>query len=391
MVDIYNEPSNVAALFLGNFTARLDATTTTQTGNSVAENAATWVNSVQGVEFGPKDPYGSHLRTLQANSYGSDDIMATNDHPALEYYQQDYFVDDAGNKLRIDAAISVRATVKYDTGTGLQSKTITIALFQLDNGDVYLYPSKENGLSHTSLDNLGTIYSLTIDSLVDSNYVGDSLVYHDSTIVGTVICFASGTSIKTENGEIPVEQLSVGDQVTTLDGGNKAISWINSRSLNKAELLANPHLRPIIIRAGALGQSLPQSDLMVSPQHRVLVDSVIAQRMFGSKQVLVAAKHLLCLEGVEIAEDVAEVVYWHFLLDSHQVVFANGAPAESMFPGAMALNSLDETAKNEVLELFPDQSAAANSIIDPARTLIPGRLARKLANRHLRNKRPLYA
>lgn len=160
---------------------------------------------------------------------------------------------------------------------------------------------------------------------------------------------------------------------------------------NKAELLANPHLRPIIIRAGALGQSLPQSDLMVSPQHRVLVDSVIAQRMFGSKQVLVAAKHLLCLEGVEIAEDVAEVVYWHFLLDSHQVVFANGAPAESMFPGAMALNSLDETAKNEVLELFPDQSAAANSIIDPARTLIPGRLARKLANRHLRNKRPLYA
>lgn len=74
-----------------------------------------------------------------------------------------------------------------------------------------------------------------------------------------------------------------------------------------------------------MGAGIPDRDLLVSPQHRVLVRSAIAQRMFGSSEVLVAAKQLLQLPGISLAEDVAGVSYVHLLFDRHEIVVSNGA------------------------------------------------------------------
>ncbi|ARO14376.1 type I secretion target repeat protein [Ketogulonicigenium robustum] len=203
-------------------------------------------------------------------------------------------------------------------------------------------------------------------------------------------CFAAGTVIETAFGLHAIETLKVGDLVMTLDNGLKPIRWIGSVKIEQAELEANPNLKPIRISAGALGRNTPVMDLTVSPQHRVLVSSKVAERMLGSNEVLVAAKQLLVVDGVDVAETTDGVEYFHFLLDEHEVVFSNGAQTETLYTGPMALMAVGKAAREEILELFP-QLADLDYSAPSARPLASGRQARKLAMRHVSNNRPLIS
>ncbi len=205
-----------------------------------------------------------------------------------------------------------------------------------------------------------------------------------------VPCFTAGTLILTANGEVPIERIGVGDLVRTRDNGLQPVRWIGSQKLGAAQLVAAPKLQPIRIRAGALGPDAPRQDLLVSPQHRVLVRSKIAQKMFGASEVLVAAKQLLQLDGFDIATDVDEVTYFHMLFDQHEIVVSNGAETESLYTGPEALKSVGKAAVEEIFALFP-QLADPEHVPEPARYLPSGRQARKLGLRHLQNHRPLIA
>lgn len=199
-----------------------------------------------------------------------------------------------------------------------------------------------------------------------------------------IVCLVTGTLIMTNIGAIPVERLSAGDLVLTADRGYQPVRWIGSRKLDAIDLQLSPKLRPIRIGAGVLGDGLPEQDLMVSPQHRILVRSQIAENMFGSREVLVAAKQLLLVDGVEVAVDATEVEYWHFMFDQHEIVFTNGAQTESLYTGAEALKSLGEEAREEIFALFPDLAdRAPDERAEGARTLLNGREGRKLAERHV--------
>ncbi|MDQ7776701.1 MAG: Hint domain-containing protein [Paracoccus aminovorans] len=198
-------------------------------------------------------------------------------------------------------------------------------------------------------------------------------------------CFCRGTLIATDRGEIAVEQLAVGDLVVTRDHGLQPICWIGTRALDAVDLATAPKLRPIRIRAGALGRGLPRAELMVSPQHRVLVRSAIAQRMFGAPEVLVAAKQLLAIAGIEQVEAGA-VEYIHLLFERHEIVLSNGAETESLYTGAEALKSVGAAARDEILTLFPELREGPAAA---ARPLVPGGKARQLAERHARNGKAL--
>ncbi|AUM75662.1 hemolysin [Paracoccus jeotgali] len=201
-------------------------------------------------------------------------------------------------------------------------------------------------------------------------------------------CFTPGTMIATDQGEVAVEDLVAGDRVWTRDRGYQPISWIGSRRLNAAALDVSPNLRPIRIAAGALGNGTPERDLVVSPQHRILIRSAIAGRMFGADEVLVGAKHLVGLPGITVARDMAQVEYIHFLLDGHAIVRSNGAETESLYLGPEALKGIPDAARAEIRQLFPELIASAP---EPARHLPRGRLARKLAERHAANERVLVS
>lgn len=200
-------------------------------------------------------------------------------------------------------------------------------------------------------------------------------------------CFAGGTLIETDRGPVPVEALAPGNMVVTRDHGLQPVRWVGRRALTEAELEADQGLRPVRIKADALGTGVPCADLEVSQQHRVLVRSRIAERMFGAQEILVAAKHLCGLDGISIVPEGEGVLYCHILFDRHEVVLSNGAETESLYVGPMALRSLDRGAADEVLKLFPD--LAGTGEVAPARAFVPGRLGRKLASRHAQNAKPL--
>ena len=155
------------------------------------------------------------------------------------------------------------------------------------------------------------------------------------------------------------ETLQPGDLVETRDHGFQPLRWIGKRHLTPRELRARPALQPIRIAAGALFGSGPDRPLTVSPQHRVLVSGVRAELYFGEDEVLVPAKHLLGLPGVSRDCPEAGVTYVHLLFDRHELVVSNGAWTESFQPAEKTVSALDAATRAEVLELFPELTAAA--------------------------------
>lgn len=239
--------------------------------------------------------------------------------------------------------------------------------------------------------------------LAEFNSLSDLLAFQNPTLYPyvvsqadfemgvAIVCFGRGSLIETEKGPIAVENLSAGDLVRTRDHGYQPVRWVGSRKLTRHDLAKTPALRPVRISAGALGSGVPAQDLIVSPQHRVLICSGIAQNMFGGKEVLVAARQLLEVDGIDVAEDVENVEYFHILFDRHQIVYSNGAPTESLYPGKQALKSVDAAAREEIFQLFPELAEEDESYVaEAARTLIPGRLGRKLVERHVKNNKALF-
>jgi Ca2+-binding RTX toxin-like protein len=227
----------------------------------------------------------------------------------------------------------------------------------------------------------------TVEFLTGS-YTGQTFSFAE--IEQVIACFTRGTMIVTDAGEVAIEDLRQGDLVLTRDNGFQPVRWIGKAQIGTPTLALKPNLRPIRIRAGALGHGLPTADLVVSPQHRVLIVSTLAERMFGEREVLMAAKHLTAIDGIEVAEDMAAVEYWHFLLDDHQIVISNGAATESLFTGPEALKAVPEASRREILEIFPELAELNHAALpEPARLLVPGRPARRFAMRAARNNKSL--
>ena len=176
----------------------------------------------------------------------------------------------------------------------------------------------------------------------------------DFTDIEEVIpCFTPGTLIATPRGEVRVEELAVGDRVVTRDNGIQEIRWVGAREMQPDELQQAKQLRPVMIKRGALGNGLPERDMMVSPNHRVLLASEQAELLFEEREVLVAAKHLVGREGIEWA-DVHKVTYIHIMFDQHEVILSDGAWTESFQPGDMSLKGVDEAQRKELFLLFPE-------------------------------------
>ena len=194
------------------------------------------------------------------------------------------------------------------------------------------------------------------------NTIG-SMTFFD--IENVIPCFTPGTLVETDEGPVLVEDLMAGDRVLTRDSGYCAIRWTGRRDLTAVELACDPSLRPVLIAAGAMGQGLPERDMMVSPQHRMLFCGPRAEILFGEAEVLVAAIHLVGLPGIS-RQSGAGVSYVHLMFDRHEILRADGAWSESFQPGERTIGAMEEATRAELLTLFPALATGACADAYPA-------------------------
>jgi Ca2+-binding RTX toxin-like protein len=182
-----------------------------------------------------------------------------------------------------------------------------------------------------------------------------SFILPDGTPEGTlvtfseienIICFTPGARILTPRGERPVESLRPGDMVITRDHGPQPLRWIGRRTVPGLGRFAPVRVGPAIFGSGA-------GELLVSPQHRLLITGYHAELLFGSDEVLVAAKHLVGGTDTCVAPCEA-VTYIHLMFDRHEVIYAEGLATESFFAGDAALTAVDDAARDELFAIFPE-------------------------------------
>ena len=130
-------------------------------------------------------------------------------------------------------------------------------------------------------------------------------------------CFLRGSGVMTVSGERAVEHLKIGDQMMTLGGRIAPIGWIGTRRIDCRGHPAAEKVWPARIHMGAFGEGKPWRDLLLSPDHAVLVDGM-----------LVPVKHLV--NGATIVQESMErVEYFHIELDRHDILLADGLAVES--------------------------------------------------------------
>lgn len=365
----------------------LDDSPTSNITQTQANAIRTW--SVEGSD--EMSPVDVNAANLQGNDIGYRTTYQTSSNRVATSFAYSQPPNDTNiTNMTVTTFVSATFDVRVPNLDG--SGTFTTVqkngvIMQMSNGDLFIRPASTE---INSWDDIPAISGITVTSatpLTNTTYIGPvgfNPTIHDMEIV----CFARGTLIRTPDGQTPVEDLQVGDHVWTRDHGMQPIRWIGGTIVGAPQMAAMPRLRPIRIAAGSLGAQVPKTDLTVSPQHRVVVRSKIAQRMFETDEILVAAKHLTALDGVSVVEDAPSVEYFHILLDQHSVIESNGAETESLFVGPHALEAVGLDARQEIITLFPE-IAAQGYQPQAAMQLTPGRRARQLAARHARNGQPL--
>lgn len=171
-------------------------------------------------------------------------------------------------------------------------------------------------------------------------------------VVAAVPCFAATSSVATSTGTRPVETLAPGDRIVTRDNGVQRLAFVGRVTYDWRALGLNPLLRPIRIARGALGNGLPEQDLVVSPGHRMLV-SQQDPATGALNEAFVPAWQLRDRPGISV-DAPTSVTYFQLLFDRHEVVLAEGAWSESFLPDPAVLSVLGTSDRARLVAACPD-------------------------------------
>ncbi|MDJ0824465.1 MAG: Hint domain-containing protein [Rhodobacter sp.] len=337
-------------------------------GNVLSENAGALVGMTFGSAasplgfgaqktFSPVDYSGG-----TANMYDIDNTVSN-----------DTFSIDGGPAQTFDGLAVYEAMLHYTDGT--PPVKITAVVIQDTAGNLYLAPESSANADYTAMTaapieslTLGAVYPISSGRLLADRQYTDFL------------CYAAGSMIATDRGPKSVERLKIGDQVVTLDNGPQPIIWLR-RAEQPLEALEERR-KPVLIQAGAFGPGQPSRDLVVSPQHRVLVGGQGQLAALDTGEAFAPAKALTCLPGVRHLAGRRRITWLHFACAGHEVVRANGCWSESLLLGPMALRGMTARESLVLGAVFGGDTTAGALNGPPARPCLPAAEARRLIAEH---------
>lgn len=162
------------------------------------------------------------------------------------------------------------------------------------------------------------------------------------------VSFARGTHITMADGsQRPIEDLAPGDRVLTRDHGPQPVRWLGQATLRAVGAFA-----PVVIAAGAMGNA---GDLILSQHHRMFLYQRQRNGALPTSELLVQARHLVNDDTVFIREG-AFVDYFSLVFDRHEIIYAEGIPAESLLVTDAVLSRLPGELAQEVKARFPGLS-----------------------------------
>jgi hypothetical protein len=251
-----------------------------------------------------------------------------------------YDIGDGPVTSQLDSTVAYSITITYGPASGLPPVTVVAGVLQDEEGNMFLLGPQGASASTAAL-GAAPIQSIVINGVAKADYSGVTVPRFPTDF----LCFARGTLIATEAGEVPVELLRVGQRVQTLDNGLQPLRMIAWR-----RVAAEDRMAPVAIAPGVLGN---RRELVLSPQHRVLVAAPAAELIFAEPEVLVPAVGLVDGQRA-VRRPGGTVDYFHLVCDRHEVLFAEGAPAESLYVGEGSLEKMGPELCDEVMALFPD-------------------------------------
>ncbi|MES0824721.1 Hint domain-containing protein [Ruegeria sp. SCP11] len=241
------------------------------------------------------------------------------------------------------AAIVDGDTISFDGGLTFQTYTYLGQGFRDGSGE-----------SGEFIQVNGQIYAWDTDNPTGSMSTGNWKITEGDLNPDSPPCFVAGTLIETEAGPRPVEELSVGDRVCVSNGQTLPIMWIGKRTLSAQTLRLQPKFRPVLIKRNALGKGLPDRDLYVSPQHRIVIEGWRAELLFGEPMVFSAAIHLVNDDTIRQIQVDGPVTYFHIACERHTILTSHGLRSESLYLGDRVSSSFGKKDLDELRALFPE-------------------------------------
>ncbi len=285
-------------------------------------------------------------------------------------------LQDNASAQNVDGDQTIGSTF-YGDGENIQAEYTVVVTDGTQNYTLYgiaLGPGYSNVVGLAFLDEFPPFgQELTVVSTSEGPNAARGPTYDE-----LAICFTTGALVLTPAGPVPIETLSAGDQVVTRDRGTQVIQWASASDFTSQQLGLRPHLAPVLIKRGAIAPGSPARDMIVSPNHRMLINSWRAEMLFGVKEVLVTASALLNDTTVTRLGPETPVTYRHILFDRHEIITVDGASTESFQPSVPVIDSLQAQVRDELFEIFPDLRAAPDQMGQTARPVLRASEARLL-------------
>jgi len=273
--------------------------------NDALSPSGQWV----GTPYNDVVTYGAGVNEVNGGG-GTDTFIAT----TFTASQVSVVVDAKGNVVFSDGKGDVDTLERFTT-IDLSDATITI------NGNVLTQQNADGSSTVSTFNIAGEPYASDVKDYDTHGTLLEAIYYRtDGSIYETdVACYCPGTLIATALGDVPVEELKIGDLLLTLSGEMRPIQWIGRRSYSGRFAKGQKHLLPICITAGALDAATPRRDLWISPHHAMFIDGV-----------LIEAKDLVNDMSIFQADmSDGDIDYIHIELEEHAVILADGAWSET--------------------------------------------------------------